>query len=951
MPLSDQCSKCQLCFAASNPFIKTEFSELEFNSEKGVLFVSHRPSTDDDLSGKLFSPETKAGEFLRMYLSALEKGGIPWGIASLVQCGNTSTKPTEEQLKICTNQFFNPLLQRLKPKIVVALGLDAWEALVGEGVRSDLPRKTPEGLWVIPSYDPVVHAREQRDLRPHLIEMSEWINNIFSGKYCLKEFTYDRIHSKTAALNIVQTFGPEVIADVETEYCPTVPTKLNFYGRDSELLMIAACHRVEPGVYKTYVFEGEALCGEFVKSLLSRRTLINHNVAFDIDALKRFTGVDAYKCCTKIIDTLFEHWFRNQASVKNGLKELTQKHFMVPDYSADLKQEVLAVNEQIHAEERKRISEENRIRTKKRRELGIYANKGLNDDINFEEEDCHIIAINEIIYDYLEVPEDTRMELRPLWRQQDTLGYKGVNRDRLAYYAAQDAYFTARLWYEILEPAPASEKADPRVLKIAYKAMKTLSNISRVGLPLNMDKVTRLRSLCKDRTKSLYRNIISSPEVHKALYKHSPQARKVIEKYSNLKGTKKEMPPTALFQALCYCMNPNGKTLTSSLIAEYNPEAVAWLGRTEGGDLQINKDAMMTLGKVWMNDLSEEDKQYGYNFSEPRTPVEWIWHDIYFFKQNSKTLNSFLKKFVGYRGIDGAIHPSYHLTSTITGRTASKEPNGQNLKNDPAIMSCFECLDGYEFWGFDYVSLEPVVMSIVAGIESWKDVFRNQWDLYSLIANDVFKEELQSSGHWLERIQLNKQNLDKIKKERKDVRTEAKRGTLGKNYGQSARSFAAMYQLPIDQVERFYKAFSESYPELDKLFELVDNKVKNGGWIHTAFGRKRKFPYSRNRSAHASNVREGVNYLIQPFGNDVALIQAGRVADFLEKSYPEVLMCNFVHDAVYFIGPSHLREEVVPKIQSILQDNTIPEFEGIWDTTVPIRTSFKYSKTLAGLLE
>lgn len=941
------CSSCQLCFKNVKTWkIPNEYSSKKFD-DRSVLFVLSKVDREDDQEGKLLAPATLAGKFFRAFLSGLDDAGIGWAVTSVTRCGTLET-PTEEQIKICSSNYLQGMIKDLNPRIIVALGLDAWYELVGQGVRADVPKQTPEGTWVIPSYHPYQHAIGRIDMRPHLNDVATWIWNIFEGKYETNDFSYTRIHSKNEALHMAQKLSPTIFMDVETEYCGTCPTKLNYWGRDAELIMVAVTDRPSPGVYRNYVLEGEAICGEVLKAAVSGRTVINHNIGFDINAIYRFTNVCMFKHAAKIRDTMFEHWFSDQSSIRNGLKELTQRHFLVPNYADELKQEVVDVNKAYHAEERERISKENKIRVAKRRELGIYSDKSKN-DINFEEEETHTTIVSEMIYDHLGLSESERLSLRSLWKQQDTLGYKYVNRDRLAKYAAQDTYFTAKLFYEVLEERSEEEKPDPRIMKLAYDSLETLCKVSRVGLPLNMDKVVALRELTKQKVLDLYRRIINYPQAHQAIVKRLPKVRAILEKYEKSKNSKKPISEITLFQSLCHQMNPASKLFCAALIDEFSPEVLEWAQQCPKGGIKIDKDVMKVLGNV-----RTEENRFGYNYDEDRTDLEWLWHDIYWYKQNIKTLNEFLKKFVGYRGIDGSIHPSYHLTSTVTGRTASKDPNGQNLKNDPAIMACFECSEGEEFWGFDYVSMEPVTMAIVAGIPAWKEVFINQYDLYSMIANDVYHKTLKESGHWIDRTLMGqefKSALNRIKKERPEVRKLAKTGTLGKTYGQSMGSFARMYKQPLEEVKLFYEGFAEAYPELDQYVENTEREIKEKGVVYNAFGRRRKFKFVRDRQEHSKNLREAANYKIQSAANDIALRQAHRCMKFLEEFYPEVKTCNYIHDAVYFKGPKHLREEVVPKLKAILEDSMIEELKGFWDPEVPIRTTFKHSSTLAGLLD
>ena len=916
------------------------------------MFVVDRPRGLDDSKNVLCNDEEKDNKPFRTLLESLKKngGGLQWVLTSAVRCGNASyTVPVEEQKELCRVNFLNPTIADLKPQIIVAMGQEAWRAVLGlpeskKPPRMLFPVKTPDGIWVLPSWE------ANKLSKSRMATLVKWINGIRSGTYDDVEFTYKRIHSRNEALAVAKTLPYEVVFDVETEQSDYSPSKLTMWGRDTNMFMFSTCHKEGDGKYVTYVYENQAVCSEVLHEIAYKRFLIAHNFKYDLNATYRFFNLKLETIVSGWLDTLLFYWLGDQSIIRKGLKDLTEEFFFVPDYSKPIKDNLAFVNAEHNAEENARITLENKKRSDLRKKnLGLLALdiKTSDKKLNYEDDETISTQVLEIMFDRLRLSDVERQELAPLFPATPKLGYSYVDRGLMAEYCAKDTFYTARLYYERLLTRPEAEQPTDQIMKHAKKWTELLANIERVGIPIDLEQVAKLRHLLQRKVNGILSFLIDSPIVQEALVEYHPKVREIIRKY---KYPKKGKAPhvNGVWQKIAEFVKPNSPQLCLAIINKWNPDAYAWLEPTDSKEsYSVDETALERLAKL---EFSNE-YEYGHNADAPRTEIEYVWYNIYWFRKHRKTLDEFLKKFVAYRGVDNFIHTTYSIHTAITGRTNSREPNLQNVKKDWAVRSCFKAFPGYVFCECDYDRMEPTTLSVLADIPAWKKIFENNWDLYCIVANQVFKDVLENKGLWIDLESVEdsevKTLLDRLKKKEPELRDTAKVSTLAIIYGEEPNSFAARTGRPLNEVKLFYDRFFKAYPEIKRYIDSQRALLKEGAYISNPFGRKRWFKLTGEGKTDRSLANQIINFPNQATASDIALDQGCRLLDWLKAQYPDVYLINIVHDAFYLLVPSNLVEEVMPKVQSLLSDMSPFEW---WDPKVPVRTSFKQGKTWGEML-
>jgi uracil-DNA glycosylase family 4 len=99
-----------------------------------ILVIGGYPNSTEDASGLSFTG--KEWDFLDKTLSLLE---APYVLAHALRCHpydpSTDTHGSKahdhEQVKLCSNQFLAPLIEKYKPQVIVCLGSQAVAAVFG----------------------------------------------------------------------------------------------------------------------------------------------------------------------------------------------------------------------------------------------------------------------------------------------------------------------------------------------------------------------------------------------------------------------------------------------------------------------------------------------------------------------------------------------------------------------------------------------------------------------------------------------------------------------------------------------------------------------------------------------------------------------------------------------------------------------------------------------------
>jgi DNA polymerase-1 len=292
---------------------------------------------------------------------------------------------------------------------------------------------------------------------------------------------------------------------------------------------------------------------------------------------------------------------------------------------------------------------------------------------------------------------------------------------------------------------------------------------------------------------------------------------------------------------------------------------------------------------------------------------------IFTYRELIRTATGFYGIYPRFEGSDGRMHPRLLTCHVISGRTASADPNCQQIPresiwefvdfSDHSSDECVGCSDGncrkcskvkkknirtavrevfipregYMFIEGDYSQIELVVLAGASGELEMLKAFRDGEDIHEKTAALIFDVP-----------------LDQI--------TEAQR-QVGKTtnfrfaYGGGPGGLAAQLGLSLEQAYQIYAAYRKAYKMVDRYAERSAREAARRGYVETLFGRRR---YMDEFTADDSKVRAkgrrlSTNLQIQGGAADIAKIglirqdQASRQFD--EKFKCKTYLCNFAHDS------------------------------------------------------
>lgn len=262
------------------------------------------------------------------------------------------------------------------------------------------------------------------------------------------------------------------------------------------------------------------------------------------------------------------------------------------------------------------------------------------------------------------------------------------------------------------------------------------------------------------------------------------------------------------------------------------------------------------------------------------------------------SVNGFAKKYIH----DGLVRPTYSLWTTVTGRTASENPNGQNFPKRGARAKAYRRIfvapPGWVVVEADLSQAELRIAADMANERTMIDIYLSGGDIHistALIVMGVSLEEF---------LQLDKA-------EQKSARQKAKAVNFGFIYGMGWRKFIvyAKTQYGVEfteaEAQRIRTAYFELYSGLLPWHERTRRFAQEHGFVRSYSGRIRHLPmiYSEDESVQQEAGRQAINSPVQNFASDLGVIAMARTRKAIDSEYLKPIA--FVHDAIY----AYCREE------------------------------------------
>ena len=203
----------------------------------------------------------------------------------------------------------------------------------------------------------------------------------------------------------------------------------------------------------------------------------------------------------------------------------------------------------------------------------------------------------------------------------------------------------------------------------------------------------------------------------------------------------------------------------------------------------------------------------------PKLVLEW--------RQLSKLKNTYSDSLPEHiNKVTGRIHTSFLLAATSTGRLASSDPNLQNIpiKSDDGkdIRKAFIAENKNCLISADYNQIEMRILSDLADVKELKKAFKNNEDIHSLTASQVF-------------------NVD-LKKVSNEMRRKAKAINFGIIYGISQYGLAKQINVSNNEAEEFLNSYFLKFPEIKEYMSSTIKFCRKSGYVSNIFGEEHTLP-------------------------------------------------------------------------------------------------------------
>jgi DNA polymerase-1 len=314
----------------------------------------------------------------------------------------------------------------------------------------------------------------------------------------------------------------------------------------------------------------------------------------------------------------------------------------------------------------------------------------------------------------------------------------------------------------------------------------------------------------------------------------------------------------------------------------YNDLKIAVLKKTRKGSFATNASVL--------EDLAFK----GHKF--PQLILDW--------RQVSKLKNTYSDALPEHINLNTKrVHTSFLLAATTTGRLASSDPNLQNIpiksEDGKSIRKAFTAEKCFTLISADYNQIEMRILADLANVKELKKAFKNNEDIHSLTASQVFDVD--------------------IKKVDQDMRRKAKAINFGIIYGISQYGLAKQINVSNHEADEFLNAYFSRFPEIKIYMDDTIKFCRKSGYVNNIFGRRSHFNGINDKNFNVRNFQEraSINAPIQGSASEImrlAMIRLDKKFESLKNNKSKMLLQ--IHDELIFEVP----EKEVKTITKIIQE-------------------------------
>jgi DNA polymerase-1 len=273
----------------------------------------------------------------------------------------------------------------------------------------------------------------------------------------------------------------------------------------------------------------------------------------------------------------------------------------------------------------------------------------------------------------------------------------------------------------------------------------------------------------------------------------------------------------------------------------------------------------------------------------------------------------------------GRIHASFNQMVVATGRLSSNDPNLQNIPikgiEGKKIREAFVPEDGFVFLSSDYSQIELRVLAHISGDELLIDAFKNDRDIHSRVAQEVFKVDTDHVTPAMRRT--------------------AKVINFGIVYGISGYGLSKELGVGPREAQAYIDAYFERHTGIKEYIERTLAEAREKGFVRTLFGRIRYIPELFNADVNVRQFgeRTAMNTPIQGTAADIIKMAMVNIYRKIKEKKLLSRLIMQIHDELVFEVPEAEATEMEEMIRH--------EMEHVRPLRVPLKVTIGKGKNWA----
>lgn len=299
---------------------------------------------------------------------------------------------------------------------------------------------------------------------------------------------------------------------------------------------------------------------------------------------------------------------------------------------------------------------------------------------------------------------------------------------------------------------------------------------------------------------------------------------------------------------------------------------------------------------------------------------------------------------------DDTLHGSFLIVGTVTGRLSSTDPNLQNMPRDTTasdIKYMFVCPPNKVMMQLDYSQAELRVASAWAQEKQMLEWFRTGHDVHLATACKKYGLEYDD----IYPIYSNEE--DPRYKEWKKKRKQAKTLNFGILYGQTANKLKDGLSEPghpvsKEEAQEFLDDWHNTFPKMSKWIHKVQKQAEEHGYVRNPFGRKRRLPWARRKSAdfnkYLKALRDAVNAPVQGAASDFALFSSILIREKIMRGElpSSIEQIGTIHDSImFYLDPRDMNPKVVKQLFDICNNPDTQKYFGFTLKGITMQVDFE----------